>query len=148
MAYRIRLMEPRDVPAVQALHDAQNARDHTSYPLTQVFDESFRRLPNVALALVVLDGAEIKQGVVFETSVEMMLSGCDPKATAELHNQIGACFDLLREKGFTSVNCWVPKAVVLPVEKPLKKVGFERDDFRMAHFLKDLREQPEGTENE
>ena len=136
--YRIRLMEPRDVPAVERLHAEQNARDHTDYPLTQVFDESFRVLPNVALALVVLDGDEVKQGVVFERGCEMLLSGCDPKATAELRKQIGSAFFLLRQRGYSGVHCFVPKQVVLPIEKPLEKVGFVRDDFRLAHFLKDL----------
>jgi hypothetical protein len=147
MAYHIRLMEPRDLPAVQRLHEEQNRRDGTNYPLTPVFDESYRLMPNVALALVICNGEEVTQGVVFETSVEMMLSGCDPRATAELHNQIGACFCLLAEKGFTSAHCFVPKDVVIPVEKPLKRVGFVSTP-RLVHFIKDLRPAPEPAEQE
>jgi len=140
--YRIRQMEPRDVPAVRQLHDEQNRRDGTSYPLTVVFDEFYRVMPNVALALVVLDGDQVKQGVVFERTVEMMLSGCDPRATAQLHKDIEAAFYLLRKRGYNGVHCLVPKDVVIPVEKPLTKVGFERDDCKIAHFFKDLTEAP------
>lgn len=138
MAYRIRQMEPRDIPAVQILHDAQNKRHATNYPLTQVFDIYGRLMPNVALALVVLDGEEVRQGVVFERCVEMMLAGCDPKATATLHKEIEGAFYLLRQKNYETVHCLVPKTVIIPVEKPLEKVGFERIDFRLGHFIKDL----------
>lgn len=138
MAYHIRKMEPRDISAVQKLHDEQNRRDGTDYPLTPVFNEFYEFMPNVGLALVVCDGEEVKQGVVFEASVEMMLSGCDPKATAQLHKEIQGCFYLLAAKGFTSAHCFVPKDVVIPVEKPLKKVGFEPTP-RLVHFIKDLR---------
>ena len=150
MAYTIRFMEPRDVPAVQKLHDEQNRRDGTNYPLTQVFNEFFDVMPNVAMALVICDGDEVKQGVVFERGCEMLLSGCDPKATATLHKKIGRCFDYLRRKHYPVVHCFIPKQVVLPTEKPLKDVGFVRDDFRLAHFLKDLTlvERNEETESE
>lgn len=156
--YRIRLMEPRDVPAIQKLHDAQNKRDGTNYPLTKVFDESWRRRWHVPLGLTVLSGEEVRQGAAFECSagiqpsapaVEMMLSGCDPKATAQLHKEIRSAFYLLRSMGFEVVHCFIPKDVVIPVEKPLKDVGFVRDDGKFAHFMKELTEDepdeaPEG----
>jgi hypothetical protein len=146
--YRIRLMEPRDIPEVERLHALQNERDGTNYPLTRVFDEYGRTMPNVALALTILDDEEVRQGVVFERGCEMLLSGCDPKATAQLHKEIEAAFYLLRQKGYSVVHCFVPKQVVLPVEKPLKKVGFERDDFRLVHFLKDLTEMQQEEQEE
>jgi hypothetical protein len=147
--YSIRVMRPQDIPEVERRHAEQNQRDGTSYPLPQIFDESWRWMPNIALALTVLDGEEIKQGVVFERACEMLLFGCDPKATATLHKQIESAFYLLGQKGYGVVHCFVPKQVVVPVEKPLQKVGFVRDDFRLAHFCKDLTEiEEEAIPNE
>lgn len=148
MAYRIRQMEPRDIPAVAALHEAQNKRDGTNYPLPKVFDDFYRLMPNVALALTVLDGEEVRQGIVLERACELLLFGCDPKATATLHKEIEGVWYLLRQKGYEAVNCFVPKRVVLPIEKPLKDVGFERNDFRLAMFQKDLRPKEEDTDHE
>lgn len=139
MSYRIREMEVRDMEAIQKLHDEQNRRQGTNYPLTNPFDEAWRRRARIPLALTILDGEEVKQGVTFEcTAVEMMLAGCDPRATAQLHKEIEAAFYLLRSMGFEVVHTFVPKDVVIPIEKPLEKVGFKRDDFKLAHFAKDL----------
>lgn len=132
-------MEPRDITAVQKLHDEQNRKHGTSYPLTMPFDESWRKRWQVPLALTILDGDEVKQGVTFEnTGVEMMLAGCNPRATAHLHQEIQAAFYLLRSMGYEVVHTFIPKDVVLPVERPLKDVGFVRDDGKFAHFIKDL----------
>lgn len=145
--YRIRLMEPRDLAAIEKLHDQQNQRDGTDYPLTPVFEDCWRQRKQVPLALTTLKGEEVIQGTTFEsTAVEMMLSGCDPRATAQLHKEIQAAFYLLRSMGFEVVHCFIPKQVVIPVEKPLKDVGFVRDDFRLAHFMKDLTAPDTHTE--
>jgi hypothetical protein len=40
--------------------------------------------------------------------------------------------------GFEVVNTMVPKDVLIPIEKPLKDVGFYRLDGRLALFQKDL----------
>ena len=138
MSYHIRQAEPRDVPAIAEQHRLQNERDGTKYPMPELFDGRGRLMPNIALALAICDGEEVRQGVWFEKGLEMLLAGCDPKATAQLHKEIENVWYLLRKQGYTGVHCFVPKQVVLPVEKPLKKVGFERDDFRLAHLFKDL----------
>ena len=140
MAYSIRVMRPQDIPAIERKHIEQNEHDGTNYPLPQIFDESWRWMPNIALALTIFEDDEIKQGVVFERGCEMLLFGRDPKATATLHKQIESSFYLLQQKGYGVIHCFVPKVAVIPVEKPLKDVGFKRDDFRLAHFCKDLTE--------
>jgi hypothetical protein len=143
--YRIRLMDPADVPVLKELHREQNERDGTNYPLTEVFDpDSHAQKPNIPLALVILSGDEVRQGATFEArTAEMMLVGCDAKATATLHRQIGSAFDILRGRGFVGVHCFVPKQVVDSAQKPLEDVGFKRDDEQLAHFYLDLTEAQE-----
>ena len=137
--YRIRLTEMRDIPYIEELHRQQNERDGTNYPLTQVFDEHGYQMTNVVLSVVIVDEADkVHQGVIFERGVEMMLSGCDAEATAQLEKQINGLWYLLRQKGYSNVHCLVPKDMVIPIEKPMKRVGFQRDDFKLAHFYKSL----------
>jgi len=143
--YSIREARPQDVPAIEEHCRKQNERDKTSYGVPQIFDGYGRLMPNIALALVVCDGEEVKQGVIYERTVEQLLYGCDPHATAQLHKEIEGVFYLLRRKGYTGAHCLVPKMVVIPVEKPLQKVGFQRDDFRLAHFYKALDIQEEAA---
>lgn len=139
MPFRIRAAQPDDVSAIAEHHQIQNARDGTDYPMPVIFDVLGNLMPNIALAFVIMDESDkVIQGVVFERQCEMLLFGCDPHATAQLHKEIEGAFYLLRRKGYETVHCLVPKQVVIPVEKPLKKVGFERNDFRLAHFTKDL----------
>lgn len=153
MPYRIRSATPKDIPEIAARHREQNERDGTSYPMPEIYDMNGKHKPNVPLALVTVDGEEVKQGVVFErapiisvdvSAVEMSLFGKDPKATAQLEREISNAFYLLRSMGYHVVHSFVPKQVVIPIEKPFRRAGFERDDFRLAHFLMDLTKNEEG----
>lgn len=139
MSYQIRQAVPSDVPAIREHCRQQNERDGTNYPVPQIFDEYGRLMPMIALALVIVDeSGAVQQGVVFEKHVEMELFGCDPKATATLRKEIEAAFYLLRQQGYQTAHTFIPKQVVIPIERPLRKVGFMRDDFRLAHFCRDL----------
>ena len=160
MAYRIRLMEPRDVPAVHKLHVEQNVRDGTNYPFNSPFDADGKKNANTLMALSVLRGDEVRQGDVVERAAELMLFGCDPRATAALHKQIHVVFYMLAQKGYTGVHCMVPKRVSwwrrimhrlavagdIPkaVTRSLEDVGFERDDSRLAHFYINLPPAEQG----
>jgi len=145
MPYRIRIAHPGDVPAIAERYREQNERDGTNYPLPEIFTPAGKLAPMVALALVIEDeDGVVQQGIVFEKAVEMMMFGCDPKATAFYRREIAGSFYLLRQQGYEVVHCFVPKQVVLRAERPLERVGFARDDFRLAHFCKDLRlDEPE-----
>ena len=144
MHYTVREARPSDVPQIEQRHREQNERDGTNYPLTPIFDECGRYMPNVELALVIVDGDTVCQAAIFEKQVEMMLAGCDPKATAQLRREIDGAFYLLRKKGYTSTHTLIPKALLGekgnpgPIEKALVSVGFESIDDRLAHFYKDL----------
>lgn len=155
MPYRIRLTTPQDIEAIAKLHAAQNQRDGTDYPLTTVFNTDGKRV--VPLALTVVNGKEeIVQGIIVERTAELMLAGCDARATASLHKQIGGLFFLMAQKGYSGIHCLVPKKqswwrrllyrlasigeVRGAIERPLTDVGFERDDHLLAHFYRDLRE--------
>src|SRR5579863_6852099 len=109
MKYRIRLMEPGDVPAVQKLHREQNERDGTNYPMAQIFDAEGRKNPNIPIALSITRDDEVRQGATVERAAELMLFGCDPRATAELRKQIHGVFYLMAKKGYTGLHCMVPK---------------------------------------
>ena len=154
MAYRIRLMEPKDVPAIQKLHAEQNRRDGTNYPFNSPFDAEGKKGPNALICLSVLRGDEVRQGDVVERAAELMLFGCDPRATATLHKQIHGVFFLLAQKGYTGLHCMVPKRtswwrrvlhrmladdIPAAVQRSLEDVGFERDDHRLAHFYIELK---------
>jgi hypothetical protein len=145
VTYRLRIAEPRDVPEIEERCAEQNHRDGTSYPVPDIYDVLGNLKPMIALALVIEDEkGNVIQGVVFEKTTEMLLFGCSPHATAELKKQIDGCFYLLRKQGYSVSHTFVPKTVVIPIEKPLAKVGFERDDFKFAHFIKDLTKDEES----
>jgi hypothetical protein len=154
--YRIRWMTPADMPALSKLHAEQNKRDGTSYPMSQPFTDCGKTVTSVPIALTITRGDEIRQGVAVERGAELLLFGCDPRATAELHRQIHGVFYLLAQRGYSVVHCFVPKRrawwrrmlyriasigeVRGAISRSLEDVGFVRDDHRLAHFLKDLTE--------
>ena len=145
--YSIREARPQDIPAIEEHCRKQNERDGTNYPVPRIFDESWRWMPNIALAMVIVDEkGEVQQAAIYERTVEQLLFGCEPKATAQLHKEIEGVFYLLRQRGYEGVHCFVPKQVELPVSKPLEKVGFKRDDWRLAHYFKDLTEEEANVE--
>ena len=144
MKYTLRAAEPRDVPEIEERCREQNKRDGTSYPVPPIFDVLGMQLPHIAFAGVIEDEhGNVLQGVVMEVNPEMSLFGCAPEATATLRKEIEGVFYLLRKQGFSVVHTFIPKDVVIPIEKPLVKVGFVRDDFKFAHFMKDLTQDEE-----
>ncbi len=135
---KVRSAEPRDVATLHKLHAEQNRRDGTSYPLPALFNEDGSLVANIALALVVEgDDGTVLQGIVFESVPEMQIFGIDPRATACLEDNIAGAWYLLASKGFKLVNCDVPRRVVTPISKPLKRAGFTRSKG-LINFFREL----------
>lgn len=146
---RVRMMEPRDLPALWRSAAAQNRRDGTSYPVPLVFEmdeanANFGKLmPNVALALVteVLSpkGWRVRMGHVFLRTVEAMSfgGGKEDMDFSALH--IPMALDVLRRQHYDDVHTLVPQArATAEHSELLESYGFNRIDHRLAHFFRML----------
>lgn len=144
---RIILRQARltDLPSIVKFHVEQNERDGTNYPLPRFFDKNGCGTQEVPVALVgVEEGTEQPvQGIWVERRAELMFAGCDAKATAFARRDINALAAVLSLLGYSGVHCDVPLALVDHIMKPLDLAGFSRNDDRLAHFFKDLREKPQ-----
>jgi hypothetical protein len=132
-------MTPADVPAVEEKLREQNARDSTSYSLPSVFDETGRRLPNIALALVAVDEetGEVAQGHIWEQTVEQMTFGIDPKATVcSMHEQEAVLY-MLRNRGFRDMHILVPAERVEQMQHGLEKI-YGMSATGLTHFYRML----------
>lgn len=146
--YRVRRMEPRDLPAVWRAAAAQNRRDGTSYPVPPVFDldpaspRCGQLLPNCALALVteVRQGSawRVRQGHVWIRTVEEMSFGGDAEAWEFSGGHIPLALELLKQQGYVDVHTLVPKPRARRLRRMLEAAGMKRIDHRLAHFFRML----------
>jgi hypothetical protein len=135
----LRPAEPKDMLALFKLHEAQNRRDKTQYPLLEIFDEEGRQAENIPLALVVVQGEEVVGGIIFESKgVEMMLIGCNPRVTIMAEREREGIVYTLRKMGFRWIRSLVTKGVVKQLSKPMEQAGFRRDDRRFASFFREI----------
>ena len=139
----LRPATPADLPFIKRFHAEQNQRDGTSYPLPRLFDKEGNLTDRAPVVLVgVVEGSdEPVQAIWVERRAELMFAGCDPKATAFARRDIDGLAAVLTWLGYSGLHCDVPVALVEAIGKPLDKAGFERNDERLAHFFKDLREK-------
>jgi hypothetical protein len=141
---RVRMMEPRDLPAAWKLCAAQNRRDKTSYPFPPVFDlnessSTFgQQLPNVLLALVTEVNGRVRQAHVWLRTVEEMSFGGGKEEMEFSGAHIPMALDLLRRKGLDDVHILVPHIRVSGLSKMLESNQFIRIDHRLAHFFRML----------
>ena len=128
-------MEPADVPKLIALHDYQNERDGTDYPLPRFFTEDGKLDKNIALALTVLKDGEVRQAVYFVTKiVEMCFAGCDPRASVQIRGDSQWVLGALRNQGYEAVRCFVPRHLASDLARSLYLAGFDRaDEFVQFH---------------
>jgi hypothetical protein len=129
-------MTPADVPAVLERLKEQNARDRTSYAMPVVFDTRGARLANIPLALVaVTETGEVRQGHVYEVTLEGMSFGIDPEATVCSMHEQEAVFFLLRERGYHDLHILVPRERVKQMRHGLKKI-LGMTDTGLEHFYR------------
>jgi hypothetical protein len=131
--------QPKDMPQLIALHAKQNRRDKTRYPLAEIFDEDGRQAENIPMALVTVRDDEVLGAMIFEAKgLEMMLVGCNPRATVIARRERDGILYTLRAMGFQWIRCLVTKSVVKILSKPMKDAGFRRDDRRFASFFREI----------
>lgn len=139
MTYRMRSMAPRDMEILLPLHNAQNLRDGTEYPLPRMFDERGKLDHNVALAITMAKDGIPLQGVYFgNKTVEMMFVGCNPKATLYSAREIQSVRYALRAMKYEAIRCLIPHARVEVLQPYMEDAGFKRLDDRFAHFYTEL----------
>ena len=131
------------LPIIRRLHDEQNEQHGTNYPLPPFFDRHGCITPQVPVSLVgVEEGTdEVTQAIWVERRGELMFAGTNPKATAFARRDIDALAAMLTWLGYTGLHCDVPIQLVQHVQSPLTAAGFEKNDHRLAHFFRDLREK-------
>lgn len=142
MSYRVRNMEPRDLPSAWRLAEAQNRRDHTSYPFPDIFEMDESKpgfgllLPNVPLALTVERDGRVRRCFVFTRTIECMGfgGGAEDMAIAAAH--IPLALDFLARKGYQDAHVFVPNHTLNEAHgKLLQEHGLIRIDNRLAHFF-------------
>lgn len=137
MRTKLREMLPADVPAVLELLKVQNERDHTSYGMSQVFDERGSRLPNIPLALVAVDEetGEVVQGHVFESTVEQTSYGVSARATVCSMEEQDAVLYMLRNRGFRDMHIFVPEVRAKDMQHGLERI-YGMIGTGMRHFYR------------
>lgn len=123
---------------IRQWHEHQNTRDSTTYPLVPIFNPDGTLSTRVPVALVGEKEGVPVQALYVERIAELQFAGCDPTATAFARRDIDALAAVLYWQGYRSLHCYVPRATVDSIQKPLLKAGFERVDTRMALFFKSL----------
>lgn len=137
MRTKLREMRPADVPKVLELAREQNERDGTSYPVPTIFDAYGRRLKNVPLALVAAaeETGEVRQGHIWEDTVEHMVFGTDREATVcSMHEQESVSY-LLRQRGFRDWHILVPPERVKQMGHGLQAI-LGMSDTGLRHFYR------------
>lgn len=140
----LRPATPADLPFIRRFHAEQNKRDGTSYPIPAFFDGDGKLTDRAPVVLVgCIEGTdEPVQALWVERRMELMFAGCDnPKATAFAQRDSEALAGILSWLGYSGLYCDVPIALAEAIGKPLVRAGFKRNDDRLAHFYKDLREK-------
>lgn len=127
---------------IRRLHEDQNRAQGTDYALPQLFEMDaegrWSLTRNMALAFIVEQDGKPVQAFYFELVPEVCFAGCDAASTAFARREIDRIAFLLRNMGFTGLNCKVPEHMAETIGAPLSKAGFGPDDG-LAHFFKDLR---------
>ena len=138
--YSMRNMQPRDMAKIIELHEAQNERDGTHYPLPRMFGEKGQFDHDIALALAVERDSVVTQGVYFQRGsiVEMCFAGCDARSSLYVRNETEAVKYTLRSLGYKGVRSDIPLVRVAELEKSLLATGFKRTDGEFASFFLDL----------
>jgi hypothetical protein len=135
---RLRQARLNDASMIQLLHEEQNERDGTNYPLPDLF--AGEKVSKVPVVLAVEHSDEGMIGSLYvDTAPELCFAGCDPRATAVARRDIEALAYMLMQMGFTHLRCLVPKGEVDSIRRPLERAGFkERDD--LVIFSRQLRQ--------
>jgi hypothetical protein len=124
----LRNARAEDWPAIQKLHEEQNAKWGMQY-------EPPRPGPHIAVALVGEDRkGNVVQAVIVERVAEMCLYGFDPKATANSRRDIHGLRYLLDMQGYRWMHCFVPSFLREAIAKPLRKAGFIDRTDELATF--------------
>ena len=123
-----------DWPAIEQLHQEQQAAQGTDYELPNLFGAA------IAIALVgVEDTGRIRTCLYVERIAELRFVGRDPIATAFCRREIAGLSYVLKLQGFRWLECFVPRPLQKQIHKPLERAGFACVDHELAHFAKDLR---------
>lgn len=141
MSQKVRMMEPKDLPAIWRMADAQNRRDGTSYPFPRVFEMDSAKprfgqlVENVPLALVVENGNRVRQGFICMRTIEVFGVGGGDMEFSAAHIPMMA--DFLRRKGYDDLHTFVPRNRATAQHcKLLEDFGMTRLDPRLATFYR------------
>lgn len=144
MSHRIRNLEPKDLPALWRMADAQNRRDGTKYPVPRIFEMGESKpgfghlVENVPLALVTERNGRMRQAHIALRTIEIMGfgGGHDDMEFSAAH--IPMMMDLLKRRGYDEAHTFIPNVRVSEEHcKLLQDFGMTRLDHRLAHFFRE-----------
>lgn len=128
---------PADVPEVWALCNRDNEKYGTDFAVPRLFDEDDVLLPNIPLALKVLDRGRIVQAHIFERQVELLTYGAGARGTALSLPGLLCAERFLEQMGYGGFHALVPLARVRQWDRAVgQRLNMERDDGRVAHFYR------------
>ena len=140
---------PGDMETIDDLCREQNRRDGTDYAPPRCFTADWsgpeapvwRPNPNVPLALKLVGGGAIRAAYCFERGLEFQSFGGGARETALALRELPAALYLLEQQGYEGFHARIPRAIVDQWERSLgKRLRMHRDDDRLAHFYRRLRE--------
>lgn len=135
----MRLIRAADTPAILKLGREQNQRDGTNYPVPLLYKADGTRSDNLPLGLVTESNGEVIQAQLFLRTIELMVFGVDPRATAISARHIDAAAFCLGQIGYDGIHCQVPRHKADEISPILAdRMHFKRDDDRLAHFYRHI----------
>lgn len=149
MSYVLRHAQPEDMLSLHRFHREQCARDGVDYPLPEIFDEEGRQDPTIPMALVLVEGDEVKGALLFEAKgLEMMLIGCSPKLTAVVKQEQNGIIYTLRSLGYRWIRTLVTRKRLPMLRESLRQAYFRRDDIDFASFFLDFDQRDRAIQKE
>lgn len=132
---------PSDVPRLWEICRGDNEREGTDYAVPRLFDDRDNLLPNIPLALKVMDRGRMVQGHIFERQVELLTYGTSPRATALSLPALVFAERILSEMGYRGFHALVSRSRADRFDASVaQRLHMERDDERLAHFYRAFRE--------
>lgn len=130
-------LEPADVPALWDLCREDNERMGSDYAVPRIFDDQDRLLPNIPLALKVLDRGRIVQGHIFERQAELLTYGAAARGTAVSLPALVYAERLLAELGYLGFHVLVSRDRESRFYHAVaQRLNMQQDDGRVAHFYR------------
>lgn len=128
----IRLYEPRDETALQAIHARQCAGIGADYPFPDLRDPRYYRV------FVVEQDGEVAGAIVCHLTTELFAIADNPQVIRAVLNKREAVEEVLRQAGADELHAFVPNGMVAKMKSILRRAGFRRSNENFTTFYREV----------